>query len=211
MFSRPAFTCNFWGPWEGRTRLSPLPATILARPATASEQNLRVQKELVQHRAAWPRFWTLWWRKLAPVGETNSEGGWETRSESDSECDWAASLSPPPASAAVLHAEARSPPRSPSGLPSGSHGITVHGANNNHVQLPNPRELIQRIYAPVSPPPSVAAARWSARRRRRRRWRRQRKEASGRRRRRRPTRRTRASAAARAEREREQGCSRRAR
>ena len=158
MFSRPAFTCNFWGPWEGRTRLSPLPATILARPATASEQNLRVQKELVQHRAAWPRFWTLWWRKLAPVGETNSEGGWGTRSESDSECDWAASQSPPPASAAVLHAEARSPPRSPSGLPSGSHGITVHGANNNRVQLPNPRELIQRIYAPVSPPPSVAAS-----------------------------------------------------
>ena len=133
MFSRPAFTCNFWGPWEGRTRLSPLPATILARPATASEQNLRVQKELVQHRAAWPRFWTLWWRKLAPVGETNSEGGWGTRSESDSECDWAASQSPPPASAAVLHAEAR-------------------------VQLPNPSELIQRICAPVSPPPSVAAS-----------------------------------------------------
>ena len=167
MFSNSAFTCNFWGQWEGRTRLSPLPGTILGRPAHYCEQKLRVQTELVRHRAAWPRFWTVWWRQLAPVGETNSEGGWETRNESEPESDGAAarmstgaSLSPPPASAAVLRAEARSPPRprSPSGLPSGSHGITVHGANNNRVQLPNPRELIQRICAPVSPPPSVAAS-----------------------------------------------------
>ena len=110
MFSTSTFTGNFWGQWDSRTRLSPLPPTILGEPATPLEQKLRVQKELVRHCAAWARIWMCWWRNFAPVGETNSESGSE-------------SLSLPSPSGAVPHTD----------------------ANNNHVQLPSPRELIQRI------------------------------------------------------------------
>ena len=116
MFSMPAFTCNFWGAWESRTRLSPLPENILLMPATATEQKMRVQREVLKHRVAWGKFWMHWWRKLAPVEETTSASGWETHSASGSESD---------------------------------------GYSNNRVQLPNPRELGQRIGVPESPPPEA--------------------------------------------------------